>query len=1587
MLGPDEHMLDYVDAYLHEALSTEDARTLAEHCDTCPICSVALEEARHRREAMGTLPAVEASEELIRTTQLRISEYRNPWVIPAWTGAGAAVVALVVLISLTIYAGTLRPTPYDLKILGQSELLTGSETPLRVLLVDHRSGDPVEGIAGDVELLGSPGDDVIHLASFTTDRWGSASPRLKLPEWEDGEYRLRVSARIDGGEERLEHAIRLRRSWQLMLTSDKPVYRPGGVIQLRGLALARPDRKPVAGRPLSFSVTDPKGNVIFRRSDPTSPFGIASAECPLAEEILHGIYKIQCSLGDTTSTISVEVKEYVLPKFRIDVELDRPFYQPGEVVRGSLQVDYFFGKPVAGADVEVAVVEDDAEPRCIEEMALQTGADGSGEFEYRVRESLIGLPQNSGNARLKFVVTVRDTASQKQTRSVGCLVTANPLHVEVIPESGDLVRGEVNKVYFFTSFADGRPAPTRIAVTGVDHELVTNALGVAVLEITPETEELDWTIRVTDSAGRIGRREVTLRCGTVTGDFLVRPDKAVYDAGQTMQLLALGGGVEPVFIDLIQDGQTILSDMVDMHDGRGEYAVDLPPERFGTLQLCAYRFADDGLPVRKVRVIHVRPSRQLKVIATTDRQQYRPGDRARLAFAVTDADGNPAPGALSLSAVDEAVFSVLPQRPGVEAAFFATEQELLEPVYAIYPWTPDLHSSASTEDEEQLHRALLARAGRDSSGSKERLKAFIDEFCEGDESILRVLERPDWEEMAQSMDLPEELIAMLQGQGTPHTLNRTSFAAKKSETDARKRVMESRVAAAWKLLGVVLLIAFLAAVARSAPAVISIVLVLFVGFMLLLPAVQMTREAARRASATNNLKQLHMGFEWARSKAELPADQYGAEPSPVRLRQWFPETLLWTPELITDDQGRATLELDLADSITTWRLSASAVTKGGALGGGHSEIRVFQPFFVEPDLPVALTRGDEVTLNVAVYNYLDRSQEVELTLSEAPWLELLDEAAKTIELAAEEVRSVSFRIRAARVGQHELRIDARGGEVADAVLRPVEVVPDGHPIEQVLNGTLARPAEIEIDVPTDAIEGSAAAVVKIYPSSFSQLVEGLDAVFQRPYGCFEQTTATTYPNVLALDYLRRTKKSLPAVEAKAQAYIHLGYQRLLTFEVAGGGFDWFGRGPANRTLTACGLMEFRDMARVHDVDPNLISRTRRWLLDQQQTDGSWQAERRSLHDVPSGGGRLAELGTTAYIGWAVFGGGANTAEAVETRGYLTSIRPDEIDDPYTLALVCNALSATGCTEATVRPYLDRLDRMKRTSADGKLTYWQRSGSNRTMFYGAGRSGNIETTALAVLALVDSGRHPQTTRKALAWLAAKKDAAGTWHSTQATVLALKALLAGTGKPLGGEVPRRIEIALDGEVLEELSIPADQADVTTQVSLSKSITSGKHTLRVTEQSDTAAGYQFALRYHVPDAAVPKTPGPLSIAIEYDRTALAVHDEILVTATVTNHRKTAAPMVMLDLPVPAGFAVTADVGLSPPVAKVQHTARSMIVYLRQLKPGKPLRLQYRLRATMPVKVTAAGGRVYEYYDPDTVAVSMPERLIVVGRGEDRQ
>src|SRR5262249_22387448 len=138
-------------------------------------------------------------------------------------------------------------------------------------------------------------------------------------------------------------------------------------------------------------------------------------------------------------------------------------------------------------------------------------------------------------------------------------------------------------------------------------------------------------------------------------------------------------------------------------DGKGELALDLPPGLFGTVQLVSYRFGREGLPVRKTRVVYVAPADGLKIQATLDKDEYRPRRQATLNVRLIDANGLPHRGALSLAAVDEKVYAVTAQRPGMEQTFHNLEQELLKPVYAIYPWAPGKGASDAQRDQ-----ALLA---------------------------------------------------------------------------------------------------------------------------------------------------------------------------------------------------------------------------------------------------------------------------------------------------------------------------------------------------------------------------------------------------------------------------------------------------------------------------------------------------------------------------------------------------------------------------------------------------------------------------------------------------------------------------------------------------------------------------------------------------------------------------------------------------------------------------------------------------------------------------------------------------------------
>jgi 5-hydroxyisourate hydrolase-like protein (transthyretin family) len=229
-------------------------------------------------------------------------------------------------------------------------------------------------------------------------------------------------------------------------------------------------------------------------------------------------------------------------------------------------------------------------------------------------------------------------------------------------------------------------------------------------------------------------------------------------------------------------------------------------------------------------------------------------------------------------------------------------------------------------------------------------------------------------------------------------------------------------------------------------------------------------------------------------------DEIQAAGEAPRLRQYFPETLYWAPEVLTDEGGFVSLEIPMADSITTWRLTALASSQDGRLGFTTRGIRVFQDFFVDIDLPVSLTQGDEISIPIGVFNYLPEAQEVRLEVEAEPWFELLDDGERTLTIASNDIEVVYFPIRVLRFGRRGFQVTAWGEQMSDAIRREVDVLPDGKEIRLTESDWLRESKELELTIPPEAVPETPYVEVKVYPGVMAQAVEGLEKILRLPHG-------------------------------------------------------------------------------------------------------------------------------------------------------------------------------------------------------------------------------------------------------------------------------------------------------------------------------------------------------------------------------------------------------------------------------------------------------------------------------------------------------
>lgn len=1580
----------FVDDLAHELLPEPQASVVRQWCETTEPGKRAWQQAMTRKSLLDSLAQQETQPKMVAKAMSKIDQRqqrrRKGWRVYRQSLIWVTAASILVIAGFNWYYYQLKPTPYDIYVVGQTGWMAGSPAAFQVLVRDRETGKRID-VPVRLSLLDRTNNRSVTLASYQS---GNATPPFEVPDWFSGEYVLQVTADVKGSEETHSELIELTRPWKLLLTTDKPMYQPGQIVHLRTLVLRQPRLIPLDETPVTFRIRDPRGNTIFKQTKSSSEYGIAAVDCELATELNLGDYEVECEVEGVTSVRTIKIARYVLPKIQASIGFDRPFYSPSETATIRVDASYVFGKPLSGGKVRLFGEADGLgglSASLGEGIEQEISSEGIAEFQITLPEIAVARPQDYGKARIRVIAEIEDSAGQKLVVAGSRIVTDQPILVDVIAESNELVAGVPNTLYISSVYADGRPAQTQVEIENrddsfLDEPVQTNALGIAKIEVTPDQYSLYLDVTCRDEEGRVGTTKKHFGTQSDADAYLIRTDQVTYAGGETITLEARGQGDQPIFVDLLKSGQTVSTHRLDMSDGEGTLQVDLPPELFGTIRVESYRILISGIVHRQSQVIFVRQANELLIKTELDRETYRPGEQAKVRFRLTDQEGNPKPGALSVSIVDEALFALLQSEGTLAQTFFLLEQDLLEPILTVYPdWNPldrstdyvSTESDSVAEEERQsmlearqlFERALFAwlsgNQGNDA-GAAWRRGTSVDR-------------EPKQSELANS----------------PYDVAQSNYQWKVQRAEYQRWRGLENVSRAWFGLGAVVFAAlyggFLFAFPRTAISIFGAGMFLScAGFLLMKTDTLATRLFDGVDNMAGAIEDMAPGSE------QLTEGESAAEGSNIpRVRERFPETLFWQAELITDDQGIAEIDLDLADSITTWRMTLSANDTLGNLGAQVDAINVFQEFQVDMDLPVRLKRGDEVEVPVVVYNFSDQNQSVELQIEEASWFERLnpEAGALNVDVAPGEVVSVNVPIRVMEFGQHSFLVTAIGSTESDAIRRSIEVIPNGKKQTKSVSGRIADSKSFELTPPQDFVEGSYSALLTLYPSTFSQLVEGLDGIFRRPYGCFEQTSSTTYPNVLALRYMLDHQLLVPQVEVEARKMVHLGYQRLLTFEVPSGGFDWYGRGKGKLALTAYGLLEFKDMAKFHEVDPYLIERTERWLLSQRKQNGSWDARGQQMAGIVKtdiNKDERYEILLTAAIAWAVFEDDAYAQLSGTTADYLLGCDPNKIDDPYTLAMVINALAAMNQSADRIQPFTDALAELATITENGQQVHWEMPTDERSLFYGDGESAMIEATALATLGLTRSGQQLERVGPALEWLLTKQDAAGTWMTTQATVLALKALLESPDQSTTGGDPLTITVQVDGVDAGELVVEPDQFEVVQRLSLTEAISvSEPHLITFINSNSQSFAFRIDQIYYVdrPGEGSEQSESGFSIELDYDKTRLTIDETVTVKLVASNQSDLVAPMVMLDLPIPAGFKVDRErfdqAVESGEIGKYEITPTEIILYLRGLSPNEPFELEYVLKPSMLIKAEASAARIYEYYDPDREAWSGETRFEV--------
>lgn len=286
-----------------------------------------------------------------------------------------------------------------------------------------------------------------------------------------------------------------------------------------------------------------------------------------------------------------------------------------------------------------------------------------------------------------------------------------------------------------------------------------------------------------------------------------------------------------------------------------------------------------------------------------------------------------------------------------------------------------------------------------------------------------------------------------------------------------------------------------------------------------------------------------------------------AAPEPIRVRLDFNPLATFAPEVRTDEDGTASVQVTLPDNLTRYRIMVVAVDTGGRqFGSAEANLTARLPLMVRPSAPRFLNFGDRFELPVVLQNQTDESLTVDVVLRTSN-LDLTGNNGLRVDVPAHDRVEVRFPAETSTAGTARYQIAAVSGEYADAASGALPVytpaTTEAFATYGVVDqGSIAQP----VAAPDGVFPQFGGLEINTSSTALQALTDAVLYLVDYPFECSEQIASRMLGIAALRDVLSAFEaEGLPSPQ-EMEAAVKRDIERLQALQNFDGGFPYWRRG-------------------------------------------------------------------------------------------------------------------------------------------------------------------------------------------------------------------------------------------------------------------------------------------------------------------------------------------------------------------------------------------------------------------------------------------